>query len=122
MSPSSTNGTSLIQPVIEEALSEFDRSRLAKARNLKLKNILKRKIPYLFRYKNFDSLKSFVQSLTDASLSSSEETLFGNALERIAIGICEQSYGGRKSMVTGIDLEFERSEILHIISIKSGPV
>ena len=95
MSPSSTNGTSLIQPVIEEALSEFDRSRLAKARNLKLKNILKRKIPYLFRYKNFDSLKSFVQSLSDASLSSSEETLFGNALERIAIGICEQSYGGR---------------------------
>lgn len=95
MSPSSNNGTSLIQPVIEEALSEFDSSRLAKARNLKLKNILKRKNPYLFRYKNFDSLKSFVQSLTDASLSSSEETLFGNALERIAIGICEQSYGGR---------------------------
>lgn len=78
MSPSSTNRTSPIQSVIEEALSEFDSSRLNKACNLKLEDILKRKNPYLFRYKNFDSLTSFVQSLIDATLSSSEETLFGN--------------------------------------------
>ena len=102
-------------------MNEFDSSRLNKARNLRLGNILKRKNPYLFRYKSFDSLTNFVKSLTDATLSSSEETLFGNALEKIAVGICKQSYGGRKSMVQGVDLEFERNEILHIINIKSGP-
>ncbi len=76
--------------------------------------------PYLFRCKKINSAREFVQSLVDATLSSSEETIFGNTLEDIAIGICEHFSDGRKSIAEGIDLEFNRASALHIVSVKSG--
>ena len=42
-------------------------------------------------------------------------------MEELAIFICTQVYGGRKSSAEGIDLEFERDSIRYIVSIKSGP-
>jgi len=54
-------------------------------------------------------------------LSSQEETIFGAFLERLAIHVCAQAYGGRKSAAEGIDLEFERDNSRYIVSIKSGP-
>ncbi|MDF1486094.1 PmeII family type II restriction endonuclease [Ramlibacter sp. H39-3-26] len=39
----------------------------------------------------------------------------------LAIHICAQAYGGRKSTTEGIDLEFSRDGTRYIVSIKSGP-
>ena len=89
--------------------------------NRRALKIIRRKNPYLFRYKNFEALKDLVKALVDATLSSSDETLFGGILEKVAIKVCEQSFGGRKSMVEGIDLEFDRDNVRYIVSIKSGP-
>lgn len=83
--------------------------------------MLKSKNPYLFRAKNLLVAADLIRVLLDAHLSSQEETLFGGFLERLAIFTCEQAFGGRKSAVTGIDLEFVRDATLHLISIKSGP-
>jgi hypothetical protein len=59
--------------------------------------------------------------LLDAYLSSSEETIFGDYLEELAIFINSETFGGQKSSAQGIDLEFTRDGIRYIVSIKSGP-
>jgi len=54
-------------------------------------------------------------------LSSQEETIFGTFLEELAIHICSEIFGGKKSSAQGIDLEFNRDSIHFIVSVKSGP-
>ncbi len=110
-----------LREFIHDELHRFQESKLNKLNGLDLVKIIRRKNPYLFRYKNFEALEDLVQALVDATLSSSDETLFGVILEKVAIKVCEQSFGGRKSMVEGIDLEFDRDDIRYIVSIKSGP-
>lgn len=88
---------------------------------LKLQTILKRKNPYLFKAKYFLTAHEIVNNLTDAFISSAEETIFGNWLEELAIFVCGEVYGGRKSSTEGIDLEFDKDDVRYIVSIKSGP-
>ena len=59
--------------------------------------------------------------LIDAYMSSSEETMFGNILENVAIAICANAKGGTKSSAAGIDLEYEEGQERTLIQIKSGP-
>jgi len=42
-------------------------------------------------------------------------------LEGLAIYIAKMTYGGWKSGITGIDLEFDKDEKRYIVDIKSGP-
>jgi hypothetical protein len=65
--------------------------------------------------------EQIIKGLTDAFISSNEETIFGNWLEGLAIFINQEVYGGWKSGITGIDLEFDKENIRHIVTIKSGP-
>lgn len=100
---------------------EFHDKKLTKLKALTLDDILKRKNPYLFRAKNAVNANDFIKAVLDATVSSGEETVFGNFLERVAIHVCEQTFGGRKSGIKGIDLEFEQANIKYLVSIKSGP-
>jgi hypothetical protein len=59
--------------------------------------------------------------LTDAFISSNEETIFGDWLEGLAIFINQKVYDGWKSGITGIDLEFNKNNVRYIVTIKSGP-
>lgn len=73
--------------------------------------LLKRKNPYLFRAKNIQTSGEFVKYALDAFLSSSEETMFGNFLEKLAIHICGEVYGGYKApskVMPSVDLIFTR--------------
>ena len=83
--------------------------------------MLSRKNPYLFKAKHIENAGDLVKQLLDAHLSSQEETVFGEFLETLAIHVCEQTFGGRKSVTEGVDLEFERDGARYIVSIKSGP-
>ncbi len=109
------------QFVSENIDSMFHRSRLEGLRLLNLHNVLKRKNPYLFKAKNLVSPEDLVKSLVDAHLSSNEETVFGGFLEQIAVFCSTRAVGGRKSGIDGVDLEFVRDGVLHLVSIKSGP-
>lgn len=100
---------------------EFHDKKIAKLKALSLEDVLKRKNPYLFRAKNAVNANDFIKAVLDATVSSGEETVFGNFLERVAIFVCTETYGGRKSGIKGIDLEFEDGKIKYIVSIKSGP-
>ncbi len=88
---------------------------------LSLKKVLRRKNPYLFKAKHVLTAEEIVRGLVDAHISSNEETLFGDWLEGLAIFINEKVYGGWKSGITGIDLEFDKDGKRYIVNIKSGP-
>ncbi len=82
---------------------------------------LERKNPYLLRAKGLGSAEAIVRELLDDHLALQEASLFGFFLEQLAIHVCAEAYGGRKSAVEGIDLEFEKGGTKYLVSIKSGP-
>jgi len=110
-----------VRDYVSANISGFHQTRLSRLEGLKLKQILKRKNPYLFKAKNILTAEALVRVLLDAHLSSQEETLFGDFLEGLAIYINGKTFGGKKSNAEGIDLEFDRDDIRWLVSIKSGP-
>ena len=115
------NFISKITSYVENNIENFHRARIDKLGNLKLKTVLKKKNPYLFKAKNMQTAADIVKSITDAFLSSAEETMFGDWLEGLAIYVNKIVYGGWKSSAQGVDLEFDKEGIRYIVSIKSGP-
>jgi len=110
-----------IAEYVERNIPDFHLNRLEKLKKLKLKDVLKRKNPYLFKVKNITTAGDFIKTILEAYLSSQEESLFGGFLEQLAIFICSNLYNGRKSSTEGIDLEFEKDNKKYIVAIKSGP-
>ncbi|MBL8163508.1 MAG: cytosolic protein [Anaerolineae bacterium] len=106
---------------INENINTFHEKRLRKIQGIKLHEVLRRKNPYLFRAKNIDTARELVTGLLEATLSSSEEGLFGGFLEALAIYVNQQVYGGQKSSSPGIDLDFVRDGTRYLVAIKSGP-
>ncbi|MDR1589779.1 MAG: hypothetical protein LBS51_06255 [Oscillospiraceae bacterium] len=105
----------------EELVADFYGKRLEKLDGVRLNTLLKRKNPYLYRAKNLQTGEHFVRQILDAFLSSSEETQFGDLMEKLSIHICGEVFGGRKSAASSIDLEFTRDEKYYIVSVKSSP-
>ena len=60
---------------IEDNIPAFHHRRLESLGGLKLKNVLKRKNPYLFKAKNVNTAGELVKGILDAHLSSQEETM-----------------------------------------------
>lgn len=110
-----------VNEYVEKNIGDFHDKRLQKLSSLKLKSILKRKNPYLFKAKNILTAQDLVEKILDAYLSSQEETIFGEFLEKLAIFINSKIYNGQKSAAEGIDLEFKNDDKKYIVSIKSGP-
>jgi hypothetical protein len=110
-----------ITQYVEENIGTFHQKRIAGLNKLKLREVLGKKNPYLFRAKYILTAQDIIKSLTDAFISSQEETIFGDWLEGLAIFINGKVYDGRKSGIPGIDLEFDKDGIRYILTIKSGP-
>lgn len=106
---------------VEANIGDFHERRIKSLERLKLRNILKRKNPYLFKAKNVLTASELVKTILDAHISSQEETIFGDFLEGLAIFVCGQSLGGRKSSTEGIDLEFDKGGVRYVVAVKSGP-
>ncbi|MGM0366146.1 MAG: PmeII family type II restriction endonuclease [Actinomycetota bacterium] len=110
-----------IEKYIKKNLSSLQKSRIAHLSKLRLKDVLKRKNPYLFKTLDIKTPEDMIRILLDARLSSREETIFGDFLEQLAIFINKKIYNGNKSSSEGIDLEFNKDNKRYIVSIKSGP-
>jgi hypothetical protein len=110
-----------IADFVGEHIIEFHKKRLKKLKKLKLNSVLKRKNPYLFKAKNVITAEQLVKGILDAYLSSQEEGIFGEFLEKLAIFVNQKVYNGQKSSAEGIDLEFIKKDVRYIVSIKSGP-
>ncbi len=104
----------------EHVIAPFYDERLKGLKSLRLGDVLKRKNPYLFKAKNVELAQDLVKGIVDAFLSSQEESKFGNLLEGFAIFISNRLYGGFKSGLASLDLEFERDGKYYIVGIKSG--
>lgn len=101
-------------------MEPFYMKRLEGLKSMRLRDVLRKKNPYLFKAKNIDTPGDLAKSIVDAFLSSQEETVFGNLLEGFAIHVAHTLYGGFKSKRGSLDLEFQRDGIYYIVGIKSG--
>ena len=105
---------------VNDNIVKFHKARQKSLEELDLKKLLK-KNPYLLKAKYLESAPELIEGLMDAFLSSSEEKLFGDFLEDLAVYVAEQTTGGHKSSAQGVDLEFIHNDIHYIVSVKSGP-
>lgn len=110
-----------VKQYVEKHIGIFHKKRISSLDSLKLINVLKRKNPYLFKAKYVLTAEEIIRGLVDAHVSSNEETIFGDWLEGLAIFINNRVYGGWKSGIKGIDLEFDNKGTRFIVNIKSGP-
>ncbi len=106
---------------IRTTIPDFHIARAASLQALKLRTLVQSKNPYLFRAKNILVAGELVERFMAAHLSSQEESIFGGFLERLAVYVGQSAWHGRKSAAEGIDLEFEKDGMIHIVAIKSGP-
>lgn len=109
-----------VEQAIAKALEEFYNSLLSKIDTINIKDIIKRKNPYLYRAKAMQSASEIVESVLSATVSSSEETIFGNCFfEPLAIA----ASGGNKALAEGVDIMVEDKEenTIYAIAVKSGP-
>lgn len=109
-----------VKEYVNETIVGFHESRVQSLERLDLKRLLS-KNPYLFRAKNILTASELITDLLAAFLSSSEEKLFGDFLEDLAIFIATETCNGHKSAAEGVDLEFLNKGIHYVVSIKSGP-
>jgi site-specific DNA-methyltransferase (cytosine-N4-specific) len=110
--------------VATDVIKPFYEIRLERLESAKLADISKRKNPYLFKAKNIETAGDLAKGLLDAFLSSQEETIFGDLMEKLAIHICQQVFNGSKAeqgKYRSVDLIFERGKKTFIVGIKSGP-
>jgi len=107
-----------LQELIATHLNEFYQRRLQKIGTLRLKQVLRRKNPYLFKALGSQNAYEVVSGLLAAYLSSSDEGMFGDAFfEPIAKAIS----GGVVSPSEGVDIAIETDRVYKAIAVKSGP-
>ena len=107
--------------VVETLKNQFYDKRVKKLEGMTLTTLILRKCPYLLAAKTINNVNNLIKEAVDASLSSGDETIFGDFIEQVAVYVCEMTMGGHKSLVDGLDLEFEDASHYYIVSIKSGP-
>ena len=109
-----------VKEYVNDNIADFHRRRIKSLEELRLEKLLT-KNPYLFKAKNLRTPELLVRDLLSAFLSSSEEKLFGDFLEGLAVFVAERTCGGHKSTAQGVDLEFFNNDTHYVVSIKSGP-
>ena len=105
---------------VENNIQTFHQNRLKSLSETKLSDLLRKKNPYLFKAKNTITAQDLVTSFLDAKLFSSEEKIFGDFLEDLAIYVGKNTLNATKSASHGIDFEFTKKRTRYIVSVKSG--
>lgn len=106
-----------LEALIQNCLDEFYRRRIENLSKLSLKEVLKRKNPYLMRAIGLRTAAELVEHLLQIHTQASDETIFGDAfVEPIVLAVS----AGKKSSAKGIDIEIE-AETYKAIAVKSGP-
>jgi len=107
-----------LQKLIRRCLEDFHKRRLQALEELQLKKVLRRKNPYLYKAIGTESATEIVERVLSAHVSSSDETIFGDAVfEPIALAVS----GGTVSPSEGVDIAIEMKDKYLAVSVKSGP-
>ena len=110
-----------ITEYVGKHIGDFHANRIEKLQSLNLDTLLKKKNPYLFKAKDMATPEQIVRNFASAFMSSAEETMFDDWIEKLAIYVAQETCGGKKSSAEGIDLEMDKNGIHYLVSIKSGP-
>lgn len=107
-----------LQRLIANCLQDFYDHRMQRLETLKLKQILRRKNPYLYKAIGTQSATEIVEGILSAYITSSDESIFGDTFfEPIAKAVS----GGVVSPSEGVDIAVETRTRYLAISVKSGP-
>lgn len=107
-----------LRKLIAKSLDEFYSRRMQRLGTLKLRQVLLRKNPYLYKALGTQRATEIVEEILKAYLGASDEGLFGDTFfEPIAKAVS----GGVVSPSEGVDIAIETSDRYKAISVKSGP-
>jgi hypothetical protein len=110
--------TDELRELIAKSLGEFYKRRMQRLGTLKLRQVLLRKNPYLYKALGTHSATEIVDEILKAYLSASDEGLFGDTFfEPIAKAVS----GGAVSPSEGVDIAIETENRYKAVSVKSGP-
>jgi Type II restriction endonuclease EcoO109I len=110
--------TDQLRKLIATSLNSFYDRRMQALGVLKLKKVLLRKNPYLYKAIGTESATEIVDEILKAYLSASDEGMFGDAFfEPVAKAVS----GGTVSPSEGVDIAVETKDRYKAISVKSGP-
>lgn len=107
-----------LQALIRTGLEEFYKRRLSVLQKLQLKKILSRKNPYLFRALATEKASEIVEQILAAYVSSSDETIFGDAFFE---SVARAASDAKVSDARGVDFIIEKTDRYTAVSLKSGP-
>jgi adenylate kinase family enzyme len=85
---------------------------------LKLQDVLRKKNPYLLRAIGVEKASEIVEEILKAFMSSSDESIFGDAFFEPVVRIASE---GRVSDADGVDVVIETDTVYKAIAVKSGP-
>ena len=107
-----------LQNLVTESLIKFYQQRMQRLESLQLKDVLRKKNPYLFKALGIENAAEIIEGLLGAFLTSSDETIFGNVFfEPIALAVS----GGVVASSEGVDIVVESETRYTAIAVKSGP-
>ena len=110
--------TEQLEALISKCLGDFYERRMQKVSGLSLRQTLRRKNPYLFRALGIQKAYEIVERLMADSLSSSDESIFGDAFFE---PIARIASGGTVSEATSVDFVVESENRITSVAMKSGP-
>lgn len=107
-----------LETLISKCLQDFYERRVRKLEELRLRDFLRRKNPYLFKALGTQKASEIVEKILTAYIGASDETMFGEAffepLARIASG-------AKVSDAEGVDFTIESEDRVLAVALKSGP-
>ena len=107
-----------LEDLIRRSLDDFYQRRIKKLSELKLSNVLRKKNPYLYRAIGVQNATEIVAEILRAYMSSSDESIFGDAFFEPIAKMCS---GGIVSPSEGVDVALETDTVYKAVAVKSGP-
>ena len=116
-----------LEAKVSSLLDYIYERRINKLAELSLREVLLKKNPYMYRAISHGDAPELVRSLLDATISSSDETIFGNDFfEPLVKWVAERAGSDgtylsvRESSAEGADVEVETADELRLYAVKSG--
>ncbi|EOR24449.1 hypothetical protein A500_12629 [Clostridium sartagoforme AAU1] len=108
--------------IVNSALSDFYKRRIDIVSRVDIFKTIKHKNPYLYRAFGTNDAHDFVENILLDCQTSSDETIFGDFFEEVAIGVAKENNIARKSSADSIDLELwsEDDRQVKLYAVKSG--
>jgi len=110
--------TDELQIVISKCLQDFYERRVRKLEDLRLKDFLRRKNPYLFKALGTQKASEIIEKILTAYIGASDETMFGEVFFEPIARIVS---GAKVSDAEGVDFVIESVDRMMAVALKSGP-